>query len=260
MAFRSWMERTGASEGSWVSEYARVASVEWRREKALVRNVRNFTYRTRDDCIPAYYDAVYDPAELTSVDLVVSRWASEAIAHVFLSFGFQNGRYLSISIETRRRQGQVYSPWGGFMRNYSLIYVLADERDLIGVRTDVRKERVCLYPLQVPQPIMRDVFRNYLERAEHLNKSPEYYNTIFNNCTTNILHHARAVHPKISYNWKIFLSGYADRYVYDLGLMNTMTNESFGQLKDRCIIQRTEKDSIDKTYSQEIREKRSELR
>lgn len=109
------MIRSARGRCVWVTEYAQTASVEWHSSRAIIRNVRNFAYRTRDDCEPGYYDAAYELDSVRSVDLVVSRWAAEAIAHVFLSFGFQDGRYLAISIETRRREGQRYSPYAGFL-------------------------------------------------------------------------------------------------------------------------------------------------
>ncbi|WP_250491614.1 DUF4105 domain-containing protein [Caballeronia sp. GAWG1-1] len=237
--------------GPWIEEYARTPSAIWQGDNVRIRNIRHFEYRTRDDYTPAYFDADYDLGRLHSVDLVVSRWAHDSIAHVFLSFGFDDGRYLSISIETRRRTGQHYSTWKGFFRHYDLIYVVADERDLIGVRTDVRRERVCLYRADVSPETVRALFRDYMRRVTVLNERPEYYHTLFNNCTTNILRHARTVAPHLRYSWKVLLSGHADDYSYRLGLLGRSC--SFDELKRRALILRPDGARIGDDYSLAIR-------
>nr|WP_233631944.1 DUF4105 domain-containing protein [Burkholderia cenocepacia] len=239
-------------EGPWVPEYARTTRIEQQGTKVTILNVRNFTYRTRDDGTPTYYDATYDIEAVESVDLVVSRWTAESIAHVFLSFGFRDGRYLAISIETRRRQGQRYSPYAGFLPLYDLIYVVADERDLIGVRTDVRRERVHLFRADIEPATAQALFADYLRRVDALDRCPEFYNTLFNNCTTNILHHVRAVAPEIGYSWKVLLSGYADRYSYELGLLGRTL--PFEALKAGSLIRRPAGSSVGDLFSKEIRD------
>jgi hypothetical protein len=236
----------------WVPEYERAARVEWRGRRVMIRDVRNFAYRTRDDCIPAYYDALYEIDSVRVVDVVVSRWTSDAIAHVFLSFGFADGRYLAISIETRRRHGQRYSPYAGFLPLYDLIYVVADEQDLLGVRTDIRAERVCLFRANIQAATAQALFVDYLRRIYALDQQPEFYNTLFNNCTTNILRHIKAVAPNIQYSWKVLLSGYADRYGYDLGLLDDSV--PFDLLKSESLIQRPAGALLEKNYSAVIRD------
>ncbi len=238
-------------QANWVTEYARTTQVEWQGDYVTLRNVRNFRYRTRDEPIPAWYDATYDLRAMQSVDMVVSHWAGESIAHVFLSFGFADGRYLAVSIETRRQQGQFYSTWRGFLRTYALMYVVADERDLIGVRTDIRRERVYLYPLTVSPALARQVFVQYLKRVDALNHQPEFYNTLCNNCTTNILRHAREQAPHFKYSWKILASGYADAYTWELGLMDQ--HQPFAALKQHARIHRPADAQISDAFSHDIR-------
>lgn len=242
-----------SNEKNWILEYAKLPVVEWRDEgKLFLRNIRNFRYNgTRDDYIPDWYDDEYSVSELASVDVISSYWSGNAIAHIFLSFGFSDGRHLAISIETRRSHHQRYSTWRGFFKHYMLTYVLADERDLIGVRTDVRKERVYLYPLQISSEAAQDLFLKYIERIDNLSVQPEFYNTFNNNCTSNILHHAAAVSSEIKYNWKVLVSGYADKYIYDLGLLDNSI--SFDKLKEVCLIKRPPGSIIDANYSESIR-------
>lgn len=255
MAMFPWLTSPIASnDQDWVLEYARLPQVEWRAQgKIGLRNIRNFRYQsTRDEYVHDWYDAEIDISQLKTVDVVSSYWSGTAIAHLFLSFGFEDGRHLAISIETRRSRDQQYSIWRGFFKHYMLTYVLADERDLIGVRTDVRKERVYLYPLQISPETAQAVFLSYLQRMEQLDDQPEFYHTLFNNCTSNILHHAAAVSDEIRYSWKVLVSGYADQYIYELGLLDNSL--PFEQLKKQCLIKRPEKALIDEDFSRLIRQ------
>ena len=190
-------------------------------------------------------------ARSTSADLVTSYWAGDAIAHVFVSFGFRDGRHLAISVETRRERGETYSSLAGFFRHYELIYVVADERDLIGVRTDIRRERVYLYRLQISPDTVRRLFLSYIERTADLAARPEFYNTLTNNCTTSILGRANAVSPAIAYSWKILASGHAAEYAYELGLLGSQL--SFDDLRRRSRVHRPADAAIGPGFSTEVR-------
>ena len=249
-----------SNDQDWILEYAKLPQVEWHDEgKIVLRNIRNFRYKgSIKDYVPAWYDAEFNVQQLDSVDVIASYWSGEAIAHLFLSFGFKDGRHLAISIETRRSIHQHYSTWRGLFNYYTLTYVLADERDLIGVRTDIRKERVYLYPVDISPAMAQALFLNYLERVNKLSHYPEFYNTINNNCTSNILHHAASVSSRIKYNWKVLVSGYADRYIYDMGLLDN--SQPFKNLKEQCLIKRAAEAVIDAGYSDAIRQGQIRIR
>jgi hypothetical protein len=215
-----WLQIPASNNRNWAPEYAWLASVARDSDRITVRNIRNFTYRTEADVSQAYDDATYDLAMLDTKDLVTSYWAGDEIAHVFVSFGFRDGRYLATSIETGRERGESYSTLAGFFRHYELIYVVADERDLIGLRTDIRGERVYLYQLRLPPEMVRRLFVSYLDRVAALESRPEFYNTLTNNCTTGVLGRAQAVSPTIAYNWRVLASGYAAEDAYRLGLLD----------------------------------------
>ncbi len=224
--------RKPTNNANWEPELAIAATVTIAGDDITIANIRNFTYRTRDDFTPAYETRSYKLSHLNSIDMVVSHWSSKLIAHVFLSFGFADAQYLAISIEIRRRRGQKYSSLAGFFRQYEMFYVAADERDLIGQRVVARGEEVYLYRLQIPDDISREVFLSYLTRIQQLGRAPEFYNTLTNNCTTNIFHHANAGEQRIPFNWKILASGYVDAYAYNLGILDQSTD--FKTLKAKC--------------------------
>jgi Domain of unknown function (DUF4105) len=242
------------NEHAWEIEYARAPVATHDGSLVHVRNVRNFRYRSVTDPIPAWYDATYDIDTLTGVDLICSYWAGPSIAHVFLSFGFADGRHLAVSVETRRRKGQTYSAIAGFFRHYQLIFVIADERDLIGVRTDIRREGVYLYRLRITPEETRRLFGGYMDRATALAERPEFYNTITNNCTSNIVRIINRGLPRgkrLGLSWRLLFSGYADAFAYDVGRLKGRL--PFAELKQRSRIARPEGAVIGETFSAEIR-------
>lgn len=247
-----WLRIPATNEANWAPDYARVPVIERAGQYVTIHDIRNFRYRSEEDFDASYYDATYPLDELSSLDLVTSYWAGDNIAHVFVSFGFRDGRHLAVSIETRRRKYQTYSTVAGFFRQYELIYVAGDERDLMGLRTDIRRERVYLYPVRLSPENRRRFFESYLERMERLEKQPEFYNTMTNNCTTNILARANEVAPAISYSWKILASGHAAEYAYDLGLLDN--DVPFSVLHRRSLIRRAPAAPIDPDFSAHIRQ------
>ena len=246
-----WLQIAPSNDRDWAPEYARLTAARRDGDRIAIRNIRDFAYRSETEFTPAYYDAAYDLGALESADLVTSYWSGEAIAHVFVSFGFRDGRHLAVSVETRRERGEAYSSLAGFFRRYELIYVVADERDLIGVRTDIRRERVYLYRLQLSPDVVRRLFLSYIERITTLAAQPAFYNTLTNNCTTSILGRANAVSPAIAYSWKILASGHAAEYAYELGLLGSQF--SFGDLRRRSRVQRPADAAIGPGFSTEVR-------
>ncbi len=236
----------------WLEEYSKMASIYWLNDdEFMIENVRNFQYIDIENVIPQWDNRTYKISNLQKIDLVISYWKGNAIAHVFLTFGFNNGQWLSVSIETRRKKNQKWSAFAGFYPTYPLVYVVADERDLIGVRCDIRKERVSLYPLKLSLMQQQTLLRSYLLRINELHTKPEWYNTLFNNCTTNILRHGKEVSPSLKFNWKVMLSGFSDAYCYELGLLDQQY--TFSHLKKMSIIHRNKDDLIDSNFSENIR-------
>jgi hypothetical protein len=177
---------------------------------------------------------------------------------VFLSFGFADGRHLAVSVETRRRRHQRYSAIAGFFRHYQLIFVIADERDLIGVRTDVRREQVFLYNLRITPEETRRLFGGYMDRATALAEQPEFYNTLTNNCTSNIVRIIDRGLPRsqrLGLSWRLLFSGYADAFAYDVGRL--AGDGPFTELKRRSRIVRAAGAGIGEDFSAAIRAQRS---
>jgi hypothetical protein len=192
-------------------------------ELVTIRGVRNFEYRSESDYTPRWEDRTYDLRKLDSVDIIAVYWTGKAVAHIMVSFGFQDQDYLAISIETRKGKGESYSTLAGFFRRYELYYVVADERDVIRARTTYRQpqEDVYIYRTRTLQRNIRRSFLDYIQAMNDLCERPRFYNTLTTNCTTSILMHARINPDSPPMSWKVLLSGYVPDYLYELGRIDT---------------------------------------
>ncbi len=231
-----WSSIRPSNERDWQPEVARLAYATIDGDLVTVHNIRNFDYRTETDFTPAYYDRTYDLKKLDSGDLIAVYWMGPAIAHLFLSFGFGDD-HLAISIEARKEKGEGYSSAKGFFRQYELYYVVADERDVVRVRTNYRKdppEDVYVYALRVPRENMRRVFLEYMRKLNGLREHPEFYNTLTTNCTTAILMNTRVNPESLPFSWKVLLSGYTPQYAYEKGRLDRSL--SFEELQRRSLV------------------------
>ena len=219
-----WRAIEPSNDGDWIPENAVLAYATIDGDRVTLHNIRNFDYRSDTDFNASYYDRTYDLRELNSVDLYSVYWMGPKIAHVFVSFAFTDGNDVAVSIETRRERDQAYSSVQGFFRQYPLYYAVADERDLIRLRTNYRHdppEQVYLYQLRGRVSAGRQLFLEYLHELNALKERPEWYNTLTTNCTSNIWLNSRVIPGHLAYSWKILLSGYVPEYLYEQRRLDT---------------------------------------
>jgi len=232
-----WGAIEPSNDRDWQLETARLPYATIAGDQVTLHNIRNFDYRTENDFTPAYYDKTFDLRQLDSVDLIASYWMGPAIAHVFLSFGFGANDHVAISIEARKERSEGYSSVEGFFRQYELYYVVADERDVIRLRTNYRRdppEQVYLYRLHGAPGSGRRVFLDYLREINRLKERAEFYNTLTSNCTGNIWLHSRVNPGHVPYSWKILVSGYLPEFLYEQGRLDTRL--PFAELQRRSLI------------------------
>ena len=232
-----WSTIPPSQDRDWAPEYVKLVHATINGDLVTIHNIRNFDYRTETDFTPRYYDKTFDLRQLDSVDVIATYWMGDAIAHVFLSFGFSGKDFLAISIETRRERGESYSTIAGFFKQYELFYVVADERDLIRLRTNYRKdppEDVYLYRSRAPADNARRLFLDYIREINSLAEKPEFYNALTTNCTTSILTHTRVNQGNLPLSWKVLLSGYVPQYLYERAAIDTSL--PFEELKRRSLI------------------------
>lgn len=231
MVLAWWFNISPSNDRLWQAGSARLAYATIDGNLVTVHNVRNFSYRSETDFTPAYYTRTYDLTELESVDLYAVYWMGPAIAHTIVSFGFAGTDYLAISIEARKQEGEGFSTIRGFFRQYELLYVVADERDVIRLRTNYREdpaEDVYRYRLQGSREIARRFFIDYMDTITEIAQHPRFYNTLTSNCTNVIWIHSHVNPDRVPFSWKILASGYAAEYLYDMGRMDSSV--SFAEL------------------------------
>ena len=249
-----WSGIAPSNEGDWSPDVARLPSVDTDGELLTVHNVRNFDYRSETDFTPRYENRSYDLSRLRGLDLLMSYWGSPAIAHTIMSWQFDGSPPLAISIETRKRKGQAYSAIEGFFKQYEIIYVAADERDVVRLRTNYRGEQVYLYRLTTPLPRVRALLLEYVASMNRLVDEPRFYNAITDNCTTSIRRHIRHIDPQAQpFDWRFLANGYGDRLLYDRGVVDT--SMPFETLRARSLINaRARAADQDPAFWQRIRE------
>ena len=189
-------------------------------DRVRIMGCRNFEYRSRDDFTVRYDEREVSLSHLTSVDFFVSYWKVGPVGHTFLSFVFDNAPPLCISIETRPEVGEGFSPIASLFKQFELIYIVGDERDIVRVRTNFRDEEVYLYRIRTSPENVRRLFLVYLGRINELADHAEFYHLLSNSCTVNIVRYANAAGRVGQFDIKHLLNGFIDRYLYRAGLVD----------------------------------------
>jgi len=237
----TWLQRP-SNDRDWAVDNANPATIAIKDDNVRVSNFRHNVYRTADDFDVQYNDLTFDLSDLDQVWFVVQRFtALEGIAHNFLTFSRKSPdgpQYFSVSVEIRREQHESFDPLKGLYRQYELIYIIADERDEIGSRTVLRPDdRVYLFPVNATPQEVQKLFVDIAARVNRLEQRPEFYHSLLNNCTNNIVLHAYRFtpHPISSLDPRIIAPGFADRLAYARGLIG-QSDETFAALQQRCRI------------------------
>ncbi|HID82428.1 MAG TPA: DUF4105 domain-containing protein [Chromatiales bacterium] len=208
---------------NWTADQKVLADISFNEETVTIRNIRNIAYRSIDDYDVSFYDKTIKLDEIESAWYLVEPFGRFGAAHTLASFGFKDGSYIAVSAEIRKEAGEKFSPLKGILRNYELVYVVADESDVIKLRTNYRKDEVRLYPIKADKEKIQSVFIDMLKRAQKLAMEPEFYNTITNNCTTNLVQHVRKFSDKDIpwYDLRYLMPEHSDEVAYSAGILNT---------------------------------------
>jgi hypothetical protein len=253
VVFAWWSTLSPTNDSDWQPDVAKEAWADIQGGEVTLHNVRNCDYRTETDYTPHWETRTVRISQITGIDLAINYWGSPWIAHPIASFQFADAPSLCFSIETRKKLGQSYSTIGGLYRQFELIYIVADERDVIRVRTNYRKEDVYLYHTTISPARARERFLEYIHSLNVLRDKPRWYNAITTNCTTSI----RTQHPpkeRVPWDWRILLNGKGDELMYERHFIVT-GGLPFAELKARSLIDaraRAANDSPD--FSRLIRE------
>jgi hypothetical protein len=229
-----WLSIKPTQDRDWQPDVAEKAWADIQGDEVTLHNVRNCDYRTEADYTPHWETRTVRISQITGIDLAIGYWGSPWMAHPLVSFQFADALPLCFSIETRKKVDQTYSAIGGLYRQFELIYIVADERDAIRVRTNYRKEDIYLYRTTVSPAHARERFLEYIHSLNALRNKPRWYNAITTNCTTSI----RTQHPpgeRMPWDWRILVNGKGDELLYERHLIVT-GGLPFAELKARSLI------------------------
>jgi hypothetical protein len=230
-----WLTLKPSGQGDWQKDVAQLGSAKIDGDEVTLFNVRNCDYRTEMDYAPRWETRSVRLSQISGVDIAIDNWGSPLIAHPIVSFQFVDAPPVCFSIETRKKTGQAYSAIEGLYRQYELIYIVADESDVIRLRTNYRKgENIYLYHTTISPARSRDRFLEYIASLNALRAKPRWYNAVTTNCTTAI----RDQHPpgeRIPWDWRILFNGKGDELLYERHMIVT-GGLPFAELKSESLI------------------------
>jgi uncharacterized protein DUF4105 len=246
-----WLTLSPSQNEDWQPQVGTLAYASSEGDRLTVHDIRNFEYRSITDFTPRYDTRTFDLANLRALDLFINYWGSPYMAHPIFSFDFGPQGHLCFSIETRPRQGQSYSTLGGLYRQFELIYIAADERDVVRLRTNYKHEDIYLYRLALPLDEIRTRLKEYIDRLNELHSHAVWYNAVTANCTTSIrAQHARSEQPP--WDWRMLINGFADQMLYERHAL--AGDLPFAELKTQALINKRAQEAGDAPdFSERIR-------
>jgi len=247
-----WRRLTPSNDRIWADDVAQMTNGTIDGNRVTLRNVRNFAWRTPTEYIARWETRCYDLERLVSVDMIMSYWSRRTIAHMLVSFGFEDGEHVAFSVEIRRERHESYSEIGGFFKEFELSVIAADERDVVRLRTNVRGEDAYLYRVRMAVPAVRSLFLAYVDEANALVHAPRFYHTITGNCTTLVYQMMKRIVGHLPFDYRVLLSGYMPEYVYSVGGLDR--NFPLEELRALGYIsERARNSDLSETFSADIR-------
>lgn len=226
-----WNTIQPSHERVWAADVAQLTTGDVKGDHVRLFNVRNFIWHSKTDFKPQWETRDYDLSQLSSVDVITSHWGLASIAHVLVSFGFNDGQFVTFTVEIRKEEHESFSELGGFFKQFELSIIASDEQDAVGVRPNVRGEDSYLYRIAMPAELRRNLFLAYVEQANQLAQTPRFYNTVTVNCTTLVYSIMQQIAGNFPLDARLLLTGYLPEYIAEQD--GLMSGYSVAQLREK---------------------------
>lgn len=247
-----WNSVLPPDDGDWSPEVARQVTGVIEGDAMMLTNVREFEWHSETDATENWTTRSYDLSQLQSTDLFMSYWDGPNIAHFILSFGFEDGEFLAWSIQVRRQIGGGFSPLADFFKENTMVIIASEERDVVGVRSNIRGEDVRIFRVATTPEVRRHLIEELVRNSNELSEQPRFFNSLTSNCATTVVKMLRDVGVEVSFDWRLIVNGYLPDLVYERGALDTHLQMS--ELRERGkIMSRAQAVGLTGDYSDAIR-------
>jgi hypothetical protein len=213
-----WFQQKPSNDRDWHPSVAVLPRAARQGDVITIENVRTFEYRSLEEFTTRYETRTYHLANLKGVDVIFFVWNISLLGHPVLVFDFGSDGRVCMSIEMRLRKGQAYSILRGFYRQQELIFLAADERDVILRRTKYSEnQEAYLYGMVTSAKELQAVFLDYVSAINSLHQKPRWYHVLCTNCTTAFY---QLPSRRFRFDWRVIANGRLDRVLYNAGRLD----------------------------------------
>ncbi len=231
LAFVVWFGSLSPShDRDWIPEQGRLARAQTSGDRVSLSDVRSFRWRSATERDERWVSRELDLTRVRGLDVIVSSWGWDNLVHTIVSWDIEGEEPLAISIESRRERGEDFDPLLGFLRQFELIYVVADEADVVALRASHRREQVRLFRTSTSADAARRLLVAYLDELERIADEPAFYDSLSRNCSTAARRHVAEIGIADTWDWRVVLNGHIDELLYERGLLDD--SMSLEQLRD----------------------------